>query len=195
MSSATAEELADRLVGMGVRVVAWDMDHTMSAMHCGKGLPREELGTYVAAASAEFAELARALAARPVGMAVATGSDPKEYEEEGQSRATHILGPDLAAAVIEAACGGETLAAFGIMVGFDTRLHGNEAGLEGKRHHLRRIQEHYGASPEEVLLIDDSQSALDSVASEGARTCKVQDPGAGFRHTDLELFFASAEGR
>ena len=90
-----ASQLVDDLLVWDVRVVVWDMDHTMSNQHCGAGLPRTALDSYLDAVSPDFVRLVKALVACPVRrfrLAVATGSDEAEYELEGQSRETHILG-------------------------------------------------------------------------------------------------------
>ncbi|KAJ1437283.1 hypothetical protein B484DRAFT_477421 [Ochromonadaceae sp. CCMP2298] len=154
------------LDGAGFDVVVWDMDCTMSAGHCGPGLPNAKLDEYIDATSPDFVTAVRAIASTGgrVRLAVATGSDPKEYELEGQSRDTHVLGPDLASAVITRHCP-EALPLFEIMVGFDCRLHVEQgavagASVEDKRHHMRLIQSHYQVPFSRMLLIDDSPSSL-----------------------------------
>jgi hypothetical protein len=160
----------DWLDKAGVAVVVWDMDCTMSAGHCGSGLPKAKLDEYIAATSPDFVAAVRAIASRvgspPLRLAVATGSDPAEYDLEGQSRDTHILGPDLASAVISRHCP-EVLPLFEIMVGFDCRLHapvegttGEPLNMEGKRHHMRLIQAHFQVPFTRMVLIDDSPSSL-----------------------------------
>ena len=65
----------------------------MSAEHCGEGIRKTEQDKYIRAASADFVALASALSLEPhFCLAVATGSDPAEYDLPGQSRETHILG-------------------------------------------------------------------------------------------------------
>ena len=62
--------------------------------HCGEGIRKTEQEKYIRAASADFVALASALSLEPqFRLAVATGSDPAEYDLPGQSRETHILGP------------------------------------------------------------------------------------------------------
>jgi hypothetical protein len=199
-----------------INTVVWDMDHTMSAMHCGDGLALSELDAYVGAASDDFVALSRALAFyRPeFQQAVATGSDPAEYELPGHSRCSHILGPDLARAIIRRRCcsGGryvkpdgaavaatsaaanadaaaDVLQSFGIMVGFDYRLHersfpgAESVNRKGKRHHMRRIAQHYGCAFEQMLLLDDSPSSLEN--EDGWAGVRVRDRKVGFRFSDL----------
>jgi hypothetical protein len=191
----------------GITVVVWDMDHTMSGMHCSDGLPNAELPAYLAATSPDFVELSAALSAAGFRQAVATGSDPAEYDLPGHSRESHILGPDLATALIRTASGDDdgqehgsstdrgapagvggrrtVLDSFEIMIGFDYRLHGKKPRDKGKRHHMRTIAAHYGPDVrmEEMLLIDDSRQSL--VNEDGYLGCRVRDPAAGFRFSDL----------
>lgn len=67
-----------------------------------QGLRREDVGVYLNGKSNDFVEAATAIAVfGRHKLAVATGSDPLEYDLPGQNRETHILGPDLAAALID----------------------------------------------------------------------------------------------
>eukprot|EP00927_Polykrikos_kofoidii_P005704 TRINITY_DN12260_c0_g4_i1.p1 TRINITY_DN12260_c0_g4~~TRINITY_DN12260_c0_g4_i1.p1 ORF type:complete len:230 (-),score=39.15 TRINITY_DN12260_c0_g4_i1:210-845(-) len=167
----------------GIEVVVFDMDHTMSACHCGSGLPRGELDSYTGAASSDFVEAARALCRIPgMKLAVATGSDPVEYDVPGFSRETHILGPDLATALIQRWCP-EVLPSFEVMVGFDPRLHEEVPLYPGKTVHMRRIAEHYGGmSASRMVLIDDIQSCL--MNDDGWHGVLVRDRSVGFRFED-----------
>eukprot|EP00913_Durusdinium_trenchii_P032475 g30404.t1 len=118
----------------------------------------EDAGAYIAKASPDFVEALRALVALDFKLAVATNSDPAEYDLPGQSRESHILGPDLATALIKYWCR-EALPKFEVMVGFDPDLH-DDPRLLGKSHHMRIIAEHYQVPFEEMLLIDDSARNL-----------------------------------
>jgi len=150
-------------------VVVWDMDCTMSAGHCGPGLTLAQLDEYVAATSSDFVVAVKAVLLENVNKsgsfrcAVATGSDPFEYDLAGQSRETHILGPDLATNIIKYHCP-ETMGLFEVMMGYDCRLHTDaqdpNVNYEGKREHMRVIQRHYGVPFENMVLIDDSPSSL-----------------------------------
>ncbi|OLP84041.1 hypothetical protein AK812_SmicGene35121 [Symbiodinium microadriaticum] len=93
----------------------------------------EAAAEYIAGASPDFVEALQLLAAEPdIRLAVATNSDPVEYDLPGQSRETHILGPDLAAALIGHWCP-QALPKFEAMVGFDPSLpeHADEPMLPG----------------------------------------------------------------
>ena len=165
-------------------VVVWDMDCTMSSGHCGAGLPFEKLGEYIVGCSSDFIAAVKAVveydqshasSGRKIHFAVATGSDPYEYNLPGQSTSTHILGPDLARAVIEHHCP-EALYLFEFMIGFDCRLHteefvGHPLNIEGKRHHMRSIQQHFNVPFKNMVLIDDSASSL--VNEDGWSAVKV----------------------
>ncbi len=47
-----------------IKVVVFDMDHTMSASHCGTGQPLSKLDEYVDNVSVDFVHLAKELASR-----------------------------------------------------------------------------------------------------------------------------------
>ncbi|CAK0839768.1 unnamed protein product, partial [Prorocentrum cordatum] len=63
-----------------------------------------------------------------------------------------VLGPDLAAELVRRQCP-EALPGLGILVGYDSRLHGDLPAERGKRHHMRRIQQHYGVPFGKMLLL------------------------------------------
>lgn len=158
----------------------------MSAGHCGPGLRVEQLESYISATSNDFVEATRTLLSSNTGVkfAIATGSDPVEYGIEGQSKETHILGPDLAFALIKHHSP-ECMKLFEIAVGYDCRLHPEDVAegvnIEGKRHHMRKIRDHFGVEFHEMVLIDDSDSSL--VNEDGWRGIKVDgDVGFKFMH-------------
>ena len=43
MALSTAQDVVAWLQSEGIQCVVWDMDHTMSAGHCGPGLPTAKL--------------------------------------------------------------------------------------------------------------------------------------------------------
>mmetsp|Transcript_11994 Transcript_11994/g.19521 ORF Transcript_11994/g.19521 Transcript_11994/m.19521 type:complete len:232 (-) Transcript_11994:877-1572(-) len=165
------------------KVVVFDMDHTMSALHCGNGQPKETLHEYVDAVSPDFVTFAKALVkCKEFKLAVATGSDPAEYGLPGISKGTHLCGGDLAVKIIEKHCP-ECLEAFEIMVGYDNKLHGGLPENEGKRYHMREIANHYGVSPEGLVLFDDHWKNLNNEA--GWLGVLVEEPRIGFRFEDI----------
>ena len=129
----------------GIRCIVFDMDHTMSAYHCGEGIRKTEQEKYIRAASADFVALASALSLEPnFCLAVATGSDPAEYDLAVVRAEKHtFLGPDLATALIDQTCPRFVLSKFEIMVGYDYRLHGKDPSNKGKRYHMREISKFY----------------------------------------------------
>lgn len=167
-----------------IQCIVFDMDHTMSAFHCGEGIRKAEQREYIRAASKDFVALASALAVEPkFRLAVATGSDPAEYDLPGQSRETHILGPDLATALINQTCPAFVLPRFEIMVGYDYRLHGKEPTNRGKRYHMRKISKFYNIPFEQMLIIDDSVSSLKN--EDGWHGMLVHDRSIGLSRVDI----------
>ena len=178
----------------GFMVIVWDMDCTMSAQHCGTGIPKDRLQDYISSTSKDFITVMNAIAEisetspnnhiSKVRFAVATGSDPIEYGMHGNTKETHILGPDLATAIINQYCP-KTLPLFEIMVGYDCREHPEDqnetVNIEGKRHHMRLIQKHYNVPFEKMVLIDDSPSSL--INEDGWIGVRVKGD-VGFRFED-----------
>lgn len=181
----------DWLKANGFKIIVFDMDCTMSTSHCGPGLLREHLDDYISNTSSDFIHLLHRISKQnEIRCAVATGSDPVEYGMPGQSTETHILGPDLATAVISAHCP-DALSLFEIMVGYDYRLHDVESdescdfeNREGKRHHMRLIKNHYKVEHHEMVLFDDAKSSL--INEDGWVGVKVNKK-YGFRFSDVKI--------
>jgi hypothetical protein len=158
------------------------MDLTMGSGHCGEGLPHAEIDKYIAGASPDFVEAARVLSRIPdIKLAVATNSDPAEYDLPGQSPQTHMLGPDLARALISHLCP-DALPSFEIMVGFDHNCHKDVPWSPGKSWHMRRIADHYKVPFQRMVLIDDTASRLEN--TDGWRGVLVRDQCTGFHFED-----------
>eukprot|EP00931_Biecheleriopsis_adriatica_P025905 TRINITY_DN15816_c0_g1_i1.p1 TRINITY_DN15816_c0_g1~~TRINITY_DN15816_c0_g1_i1.p1 ORF type:complete len:232 (+),score=43.63 TRINITY_DN15816_c0_g1_i1:47-742(+) len=172
------------LLSSEIEVVVWDMDQTMGAGHCGEGILRSEMDEYIAAASPDFVEAITVLARLPgIRMAVATNSDPAEYELPGKSRESHILGPDLATELIKHWCP-EALPKFEVIFGFYPELpcHRDVPRLPGKSVHMRHIANHYGVQFRNMVLIDDSVTCLEN--EDGWAGVLVRDVRVGFRFED-----------
>eukprot|EP00039_Didymoeca_costata_P021236 m.343875 g.343875 ORF g.343875 m.343875 type:complete len:171 (-) comp23461_c0_seq1:165-677(-) len=166
------------------------MDHTISSKHCGPGLLRSDLDNYIQGCSQDFVSYACALAKAGFHQAVATGSDPKEYTLPGQSKESHILGPDLARAVMEAKCP-DVIDCFQIMIGFDCRLHPDLELEKGKRRHMRLISEFYNVPQNKMILIDDSKSSLENES--GYHGLLVQNRDVGFSKHDASSYIKKME--
>lgn len=184
---STASNACRRFVGWvfanNFEVVVFDMDLTMGSGHCGDGLLRgDAVEKYIAAASPDFVEAIKVLHRLPgIRLAVATNSDPKEYELPGQSRDTHLLGPDLARELIGRWCP-EALPHFEVMVGFDPTLHPGVPPLPGKSVHMRQISDHYKVSFDNMVLIDDVPRCLEN--NDGWHGILVNSQRRGFRFDD-----------
>eukprot|EP00808_Paulinella_micropora_P021752 g19892.t1 len=105
----------------------------------------------------------------------ATGSDTEEYKLEGNSRQTHICAEDLARSLLSTHLSSFAQTSFKLLVGFDNNLHGKHPENSGKRYHMRRIGVHLAVPPEQMLL-DDSDSSLDT-GGDGWHGLKVRQPG------------------
>ncbi|CAJ1439995.1 unnamed protein product [Effrenium voratum] len=158
-------------------------DHGSGPLRRGH-LEGEHASEYIGKASPDFVEALRALTSSDVRLAVATNSDPLEYDLPGQSSETHILGPDLAAALIKHWCP-EALDKFEVMVGIDPDLPARkeEEKLPGKSRHMRVIAEHYKVPFSQMLLIDDSARNLNNTDGWQGRML-VREPSVGFRFAD-----------
>eukprot|EP00439_Symbiodinium_sp_Y106_P039165 s2340_g4.t2 len=176
-------------------VVLIEKDCTMGSGHCGGGIRKEAAAEYIAGASPDFVEALQLLAAEPdIRLAVATNSDPVEYDLPGQSRETHILGPDLAAALIGHWCP-QALPKFEAMVGFDPSLpeHADEPMLPGKTWHMRRIAELTGVPAKKMVLFDDAARNLET--DDGWRGVLVRDGRVGFQFKDAFAYSGVQEDR
>ncbi|CAE7266504.1 unnamed protein product, partial [Symbiodinium pilosum] len=182
--SANGQRFLDWLRKIEVDVVVFDMDCTMGSGHCGGGILKEAAPEYIAGASPDFVEALRLLAAEPdLRLAVATNSDPEEYNLEGQSHETHILGPDLATELIKHWCP-EALPKFEVMVGYDPSLpeHADDPMLPGKTWHMRKIADFYGVAAKRMVLFDDSAPNLET--DDGWRGVLIRDGHVGFQFAD-----------
>eukprot|EP00968_Pinguiococcus_pyrenoidosus_P013537 scaffold1227_cov256-Pinguiococcus_pyrenoidosus.AAC.5 len=65
-----AFRIGEELRTLGIEVVVFDMDHTMSRHHCGEGLDRDDLDKYIGGVSEDFVVFAPFLAAEGFKLAV-----------------------------------------------------------------------------------------------------------------------------
>lgn len=190
-----------------ITVVVFELDYTMSAASSGDGLPKHELEDFMAQVSEDFVVAVNKLAKQGYKLAVATRGDPAQYER-GRSRDKYLVGPDLARMVIQRRCP-DALPSFSIIFGYDPELHrGVSAPSEdrgsrwrsrkaaaapaplapvptaelGKRHHMRKIAEHYQVEPKQLVLFDASQEMLEN--EDGWTGVLVTDRRLGFQFDD-----------
>ena len=87
---------------MNIRVVVFDMDQCLVARHSmGRLRIGSDLVDYLSRITPDFILFAKALHEKGIRLAIATHSDSIEYNEPFRSRATHIIGDDLAMAVLK----------------------------------------------------------------------------------------------
>lgn len=173
-----------------IRLVVFDMDQTAVAAHSRGRLERTQLATFLDQATADFVRLIPRLFAAGVSMAIATHSDAAEYGRIDQQvqPETHILGEELARALVERHFPVETARAF-FIVAYNPRHRGNEGELPDnniKRHHMRMLKDHFQVQdPADILFFDD----VPHVVEDCRETCGVRavlvDPEVGFQLSDL----------
>lgn len=147
-------ELVSALHSRGVRVVAFDMDHTITTVHSRSQLHRgEQLQHFISSASHDFALIVGALVEAGIELAVATHSDARDYRGHVQP-ATHVLGEELVQMLLDATVP-DHAAAFKV-VAYNPQSHRDQRSENRhKRRHIREIAEHYMVPQHSVLLVDD----------------------------------------
>ena len=85
----------------GVRAVAFDMDQTAVAQHSRGRLRRTSLDAYLGRAVPDFVRLVPLLQEAGIGVGIATHSDEAEYDGRWVRPETHVLGSELARALLE----------------------------------------------------------------------------------------------
>jgi hypothetical protein len=195
----------------GIRLVVFDMDQTAVVAHSHGKLKRNELDAFLNKASADWVHLVPALheavlmvpavpaartAAAGFSVAVATHSDAAEYGRKDPSiqPATHILGDELARALVDRHFSPATAAAI-FCVAYNPRHRGAHGQMEEhriKRYHVLVLQQHFGVDAAEIIFFDDTPQ----VVQDCRETCGVHavqvDPNQGFVFADLLSYnFAS----
>lgn len=188
------DQMVQELHRRGIRVVAFDVDYVMSAASVGDGLPRHELGDFLAKTSQDFVPAARALAQHGFKLAVACrGEDsarkppppPSSAGARGASASgfeAPLLGPDVARALLSQRCP-EVLPHFEAIAGFEARPHDGRPEDVGRRRHMRHIARHYRVECREVLFFGSSPEDLSNEDSWSGVLCR--DKREGFRFDDL----------
>lgn len=178
-------QLVQELQRRSIRVVVFDVDNVMSGAKVGDGIPRHELGEFLAKASSDFVPAIRALKQHGFKLAVACkGEDPARRQRPVASSSHEALlrGPDVAQALISQRCP-EVLPSFEVMACYECRPHDGRKEDTGRRRHIRHIAKHYRVEPREVLFFGASVDDLTN--EEGWIGVLCQDRREGFRFDDL----------
>jgi hypothetical protein len=164
---------------------------------------------YLQAAAPPFVQLVPALHAAGFFLAIATHSDEAEYDTAGSTggtssaaaaaaavgihKETHILGHELATALLDRYFSAAIVAAFCI-VAYNPRVRlGNGSAdkeVENhkvKRYHMRRLQEHFGVEdPSRILLLDDTPAVVQDCRDFcGVQAVLVQSAEKGLQWSDI----------
>ena len=155
-SEMLARKLAAKLLCMGIKVVIFDMDQCMVAMHSMGRLKRSNLHVFVGKTSDDFIIFARALHKAGVKLAVATHSDSAEYNSLLRPRTQYIIGEELVEKLLAAVLP-EISECFKIVAYNPTAQGDNTAENAHKKKHLREISTFYGVQQSECILFDDDE--------------------------------------
>ena len=186
LGSTPAEECVKRIQNHGIKVCVFDMDQTAVAMHSRGRMKRgNDLLVYMEKATDAFKTLVPLMHKDGIQLAIATHSDEQEYGCIVQP-ATHILGEELARAMLEHTFTAEVASTF-FVVAYNPRVQGtkNDEQNKIKRFHFRKIMEHFEAKPEEILFFDDVKTVVDDCNDHiGIKAIQV-DESVGFQYGDL----------
>lgn len=170
------QQCIQRLQESGIRVVIFDMDLTIVNQHSRGQLQRgAPLEAFLAKVTPDFKRLVPELYKQGFSLAIATHSDEKEVEYNKYiSKETHILGEELATTVLQRYFSPEIAESFYI-VAYNPYAHLSYwqtlfGGAWAKRHHMKLIQDHYQAKPEEMVMIDD----MKPIVRDCIKNCGVQ---------------------
>jgi len=185
--SSPATECIALLQSKNIQVCVFDMDLTAVAAHSrGRLRLGQRMDEYLAKATPAFCALVPLLHEAGIGLAIATHSDEAEYDGINVKREIHILGTELARALIQRHFSEEIAEAF-FIVAFNPRIRKvtDERDLI-KRYHMRTIKQHFSVqNPEQIVFFDD----LERTVKDCADFCKVRaiqvDETVGFQFKDL----------
>jgi acetyl esterase/lipase len=151
-----ATTLAGNLLSMGIKVVIFDMDQCMVAMHSMGRLRRDNFHVFVSKTSNDFIIFARALHSAGVKLAVATHSDSAEYNALLRPRTQYIIGEELVEKLLEAVL--PEISEYFKMVAYNPTVQGDRKAENGhKKKHVREISTFYGVKQSECILFDDDE--------------------------------------
>lgn len=170
-----------------VRALAWDMDLTAVQKHSMGRLERSELDDFLNQTTPGFITLVPELHREGFGLAIATHSDEAEYNGGTVNQETHIVGEELARALVNKHFSKEVADSFYI-VAYNPSARGDEGKAKDnlvKRYHMRLISAHFGVKPSEIMFFEDTPS----IVLDTRKTCSVHavqvNPRKGFQAKDI----------
>jgi hypothetical protein len=140
---------------------------------------------YLQKATPDFKTLVPLLHKAGIGLAIATLSDEAEYNGITIRRETHVLGTELARAVVQRHFSQQVAEAF-FIVAFKPRVRKvTDERDRIKRYHMRMIGQHFCVHSEQIVFFDD----LERTVKDCINYCKVRaiqvDDTVGFQFCDL----------
>jgi acetyl esterase/lipase len=151
-----ATTVAGNLLSMGIKVVIFDMDQCMVAMHSMGRLRRDNFHVFVSKTSNDFIIFARALHSAGVKLAVATHSDSVEYNALLRPRTQYIIGEELVEKLLKAVL--PEISEYFKIVAYNPTVQGDRKAENGhKKKHVREISTFYGVKQSECILFDDDE--------------------------------------
>jgi hypothetical protein len=175
----------DLLKSKGIKVVAFDMDQTAVSMHSRGRLRRgDPLDDFLGKVSNDFRNLVPLLHEHGFGLSIATHSDEAEFGGLIKPE-THILGSELASALIQRYFTSELVNTF-FIVAYNPRARkdGNQEDNKLKRYHVRKLLQHFQVQPQEIVFFDDTPTVVNDCNRCGLNAILV-DANEGFQASDL----------
>lgn len=186
-TDSQTERILDLLHQHHIKVVAFDMDQTAVAQHSHGRLKRgQPLEQYLDRTTPCFKALVPQLHSHGIGLCIATLSDEAEFGGLVQPT-THILGSELARAVVERNFDPSVAAAF-LIVAYNPKARGRDGQMEHnriKRCHMRTIQQHFQVDPESIVFLDDTPQVVDDCRNHCGVRAILVDGRTGFQLSDL----------
>jgi len=185
--SQAARNVAAALVDAGCWLLAFDMDQCLVNAHSHGKLRRDELNDYLAKVTPSFVALATAIheqnesgeAMHKIHLAIATHSDALEHTDLTPPE-THIMGDDLAHAVLDASLPPIIAEKFHVVC-WNPRVRRKEVcdedALKGKNFHVRKLAKACNVPLRTVVLLDDCEDNI--LLTNGTLGNIAVDPNTG----------------
>jgi hypothetical protein len=165
------------------------MDQTAVARHSQgrmeRGTPLED---FCGLATPAFLAMVPALHAAGVGLAIATHSDELELtiQRHRMDPATHIIGSELANAVLTTHFHDDVVRAFHI-VAYNPKVRStkHDEANKVKRHHMKYLQQSFGVEAHEILFFDDVPHIVEDCANVCGVHAVLVNAQVGFQYHDL----------